>query len=62
MAADLVYAVGPPGNIYRDYPVCPGILAKIMKIVTIFIDINKEWNYIVEFERAVNSVGRVSAF
>ena len=62
MAADLVYAAGPAGDIYLDYPVCPGILAKIIKIFTIFIDINKEWKYIVDFERAVNSVGRVSAF
>ena len=44
MAADLVYAAGPAGDIYLDYPVCPGILAKIIKIFTIFIDFNSKWN------------------
>jgi hypothetical protein len=39
-----VHVAGQAGNIYCDYLVCAGILAKIIKKITIFIDINEEWN------------------
>jgi hypothetical protein len=44
MVADLVHVVGKAGNIYCDYTGGAGILAEIIKIITIFIDINEEWN------------------
>ncbi len=45
MVADLVHVAGQAGNIYRDYPGCSGVLAKIIKNYSLFfIDFYKKWN------------------